>query len=94
MCYGFESLKKFDVPQQYYLIGLVNSQEEYSQTVLVCQQKRFPCHLRIKSAHLLMDLKFKIAHLVFWILRVIHRGGREPNSRSTLWITLFRLSWI
>jgi hypothetical protein len=29
-----------------------------------------------------MDLKFKIAHLVFWILRVIHRGGRERRDFS------------
>ena len=27
-----------------------------------------------------MNLKFKIAHLVFWILRVIHRGGRERRD--------------
>jgi hypothetical protein len=29
-----------------------------------CQEKFEQCHLQIKSAHLLMDLKFKSAHLI------------------------------
>jgi hypothetical protein len=40
----------------------------YYTYLRVSQRFSFSCHLRIKSAHFLMDLKFKSAHLILGLL--------------------------